>query len=1560
MTSRASTTRRATAASAISGQAVAINSSTGSLTIAGSSVTSNTVLSLGVVTPGQTTTQSTIQTSSATITSVQYLYANNTVSPANAVSTAGGPILINGSGFVANSNVYINGTLASATFINSTQIRANVSANSSGTAQLTIFSPTGSGVLNTINYSGVPSWTTTSVSVQNGAAANVALVATSDSTLTFTLQGGSSLPTGLSLSSAGFITGTPTGYTVNTLVNAVIIATDQENQATQQTISFTISVVDAQFNYTSLLLNGENANTSYIADASANTLALTSNGSANPNRFSPLWGNGYYGASFDGGSGYLALPSSILLPGNFTVECWAYATTTTNAVDQVFNFGNYTLMLYHNGTTWTVEIGNGSSNYFTLVGSASLNAWHHFAITRSSNTYTLWIDGVSAASNTNSGAPAVSGATLNIGRASGATQYFTGYISNFRIVNGTAVYTSSFTPSTSPLTAVANTSLLTCLNNNFSDSSTNSFTVTPAGTVKVVSTQPFGALPSSITVNTGYSTYFNGTTDFFATPSSSSFAFGTNDFTMEAWIYLTSTASTQRIISTPGNNDEFLLVNTGSNVYLDYYDGVADTTSGSNYITVNTWTHVAVSRAGSTVRLFINGVLSGTGTSTANHTTAQSLYIGRYYASGIDYFKGYMSNLRIVKGTAVYTSTFTPSTTPLTAVTNTSLLTFQGSQISDASTNAFTLSFNGAPKVINNIYPFTMPTANVSSVISFGSAFFSGTGDYLTIPYNTTNFDWYTSGIDYTIEAWFMITGSGWFGTGSPAMIGNMNPTAGTNYWSFGVNGSLQPTFYYYNGSVGNSVTNTSITCAYNTWYHIAMCKTSSGIQLFCNGIAASVTAISGTPQSSSGTPLTIGQYNSTGCPGYISNIRIVKGTALYRNNFAPPYAPLTAIANTSLLTLQYKQSNNNNVFYDDSTNNFSITRNGTPTQGTFTPFSPTGWSTYFDGSTSCQVSWPNTSWQTLGGAGAATLWTVEYWIYPQDTGGSYGSMIYGQNVSGQAGSQWVSYYQQKVGLQSAGTGAFASPSPFSTSTIPLNTWTHVAITVSNATPASGTGTVKIYINGTLDATFTGVTTAVNNPGGNAYSGTRGDSTNYSLNGYISNFRLVTGSLVYTSNFTPPTNKLTAISGTAVLIYNSNRFYDQGQNVYTSSAGTGSSVQAFSPFSPGTVYSPTTHGGSIYFNGSSDYLQVPAGSQFAPGLADWTVEGWFYVNNTIPAYGSIIWSQSVSGTNYFVINVGTGSPVTNYLSFTATSSGGGTPINSASTFSYYTWNHFAVVNKSGTVTVFLNGVPGTPTVNGTNLNNTSYVPTIGRYTHTSANYFPGYLSGIKYVNGNALYTSTFTPPTAPPAPTANTNLLLLGTNAGIIDQHSTNDLITVGSTKISNSTFKYGSGSMSFNGSTDYLTIISNPLFTFGTGNFTVEAWIYPTALGSGLASQQIILNSQGTNSFSISVWNNNVHVAQFGIADLYNFSSASVTNNAWFHLAICRSGTNLYCFVNGVQSGSTQTDSTNFAGTTSGFIGSGGAGQYFAGYIDDLRVTKGFARYTANFTPSQTAFLTQ
>ena len=529
-----------------------------------------------------------------------------------------------------------------------------------------------------------------------------------------------------------------------------------------------------------------------------------------------------------------------------------------------------------------------------------------------------------------------------------------------------------------------------------------------------------------------------------------------------------------------------------------------------------------------------------------------------------------------------------------------------------------------------------------------------------------------------------------------------------------------------------------------------------------------------------------------------------------------------------------------------------------------------------------------------------------------------------------------------------------------STSVISLHKWQHIAVVRSG----SGTNNMAMYVNGTRVAQGTsnqnfsyasGIDFAVMN------------ITNYNYTGYMSNFRTVAGTAVYdptSSSITVPNSPLSAISGTTFLLFQSNRFVDNSPSPYSLILTNSPAIRVFSPFAPSVPYSPTTHGGSMYFNGSSDYLTL-SNSAFSFSTNSLTIECWFYLTasySTSPVIldGFYKTSPYTAGSWRLYINS------SGNVDFLVAPGGGTTSYDatSASTAALNCWNHAAVVRNGNSITVYLNGAGGTP-LSYSGVIGTGYTTAIGAATLPGggggvAEYFPGYISVPRILNNVVLYTSTFTPPTAPPTPTANTSLLLSGTNNGIIDQSSRTNLITVGSAQINTSVKKYGSGSLSFNGTTDYLTIPSNILYTFGTGDFTVECWLYPTALGSALGSQQIILNLQGTNSFCFSVWNGNVHISQFGVSDLYDFASASVANNAWFHLAICRSGTNLYCFLNGVQIGSTKTDSTNFAGTGNGYVGSGGSGQYFAGYIDDLRITKGYARYTGNFSPPTAGALLQ
>jgi hypothetical protein len=307
------------------------------------------------------------------------------------------------------------------------------------------------------------------------------------------------------------------------------------------------------------------------------------------------------------------------------------------------------------------------------------------------------------------------------------------------------------------------------------------------------------------------------------------------------------------------------------------------------------------------------------------------------------------------------------------------------------------------------------------------------------------------------------------------------------------------------------------------------------------------------------------------------------------------------------------------------------------------------------------------------------------------------------------------------------------TPQSTGTNKLPFNVWTHLAL-------VRYSGVTKLYINGVLETSLgtAGSMTDTANYSGTYIAVGGYYSTSYLWNGSISNFRVVKGTAVYTSNFTPPTAPLTAIANTSLLACQSNRFIDNSPNNFAVTVNGNTAINPTNPFTPNNSYSTY---GSAYFDGTGDYLTVPAGSAFAPGVGDYTVEGWFYATASMPAYGGVIWGQTTPGTNYFIITAGNdANPVTaNYISLLTTTSGGGTAVysNSSNPFTLNTWNHFAVVRVAGTVTVYLNGIGGTPTSRPIDLTNITYTPYIGSPSGSSQ-YFPGYISNFRYVNGTAV------------------------------------------------------------------------------------------------------------------------------------------------------------------------------------------------------------------------------
>lgn len=158
-------------------------------------------------------------------------------------------------------------------------------------------------------------------------------------------------------------------------------------------------------------------------------------------------------------------------------------------------------------------------------------------------------------------------------------------------------------------------------------------------------------------------------------------------------------------------------------------------------------------------------------------------------------------------------------------------------------------------------------------------------------------------------------------------------------------------------------------------------------------------------------------------------------------------------------------------------------------------------------------------------------------------------------------------------------------------------------------------------------------------------------------------------------------------------------------------------------------------GGVFDFNGTTEKITLLAGPDFAYGTGDFAIDGWFNNQLTLPAYGSTLFSQTISGSNYFWIYLGDNTPTpTNKVGFTFS----GNTILSSTTFTSNTWNHFAVTRLKSNVTVYLNAVAGTPGSSANDFTNTTYVPTIAQYTHSSGNRFTGYIGPIRVYKNKGL------------------------------------------------------------------------------------------------------------------------------------------------------------------------------------------------------------------------------
>ena len=448
-------------------------------------------------------------------------------------------------------------------------------------------------------------------------------------------------------------------------------------------------------NVLALPLVGSAADESNKLNVGSTTKTATVAGSVAASRVE----NNFYGTSYKfvgSDSIHYGTNADFEFDGDFTIECWAYATAT--GAQSLFvqpTTGGYLALNIDCNTGFDIYLNNGGAGY--TVSKPFTNRWNHVAMVRSGSTITIYLNGVAGTTITNSNTLGSTSQNFSVGGlGTQSTGSYTGYMSDFRIYKGVAKYTSNFIP------ASTNPDILPD---------------TPSG---VAGGSALTSIPDSATAG---AVVFDGSDDYLSIGSSNDFEFGSGDFTVEFWFKSTKSSAAYQLLASRdmwsgggGGTPWFIQLTNSDTIVIS---GTAEPNAGwefSNACSVSVargvWNHVAFTRNGNTLNLYANGIKSADQSfSQPFENSSNDFIIGRYQSG--QYFEGFISNFRIVKGTALYTANFTPPTEPLTNVTNTKLLCCQSTTSATAATVSPTsITANGS--VASKFSPF-MPD-NINAV----------------------------------------------------------------------------------------------------------------------------------------------------------------------------------------------------------------------------------------------------------------------------------------------------------------------------------------------------------------------------------------------------------------------------------------------------------------------------------------------------------------------------------------------------------------------------------------------------------------------------------------------------------------------------------------------------------------------------------------------------------------------------------------------------------------------------------------------------------------------------
>ncbi len=1410
---------------------------------------------------------------------------------------------------------------------------------------------------------------------------------------------------------------TTTALTQNVLFEAGTLVGNRVMCCLSITEAPTVAYDPYLASYVTLLVHGQgnNSGTIFLDSSITNkTLSRSSGSTAVTSTTQAKWGT----TSIFAGSanGYVAPSTSsadLSLSGDFTVECWVYLTdiSVANTIWATLT-GGTTFSLATTATTGLIQFNGGGTTTALSTGQ-----WYHISVSRTSSTsarYSVYmvVNGKVAyralVSSTNG-----TGGVDSFGIGGSASAYLRGYVADFRVSKGMGRYPGNFTVPGFQFYDTATTSANTdpYWNNvvfmshfdgpngstAFADSSQSSKTISAysTGSPTLSSTQAkFG----STSLKVGGAA--NGTV--YTPTASTDWSFVLYDFTVELWFYGNNFTNRSAILNLAAGltNQLYFKVEAGGGSII-WALGVTSA-SITKTVTASTWHHTALCRQNGVMFIFLDGILLSSSTPAAiNFSVSTLLYLGvdTSLGVGVQQLDGYIDDVRITKGVARYVRSFAvptaayPNVAPAASAVVDPYYAATTLLLPGTGTNGSTTFTDSGPQAFAMTPVGNAQISTTQSKWGSGAIFFDGSGDYANMTNTTTLLTFEDGWADFTVECWVLFTDT----TAQINVFSLFGPSNASAQVAITIAApTRQLNVIWFNGSP----TPLGTTLTTNTWHHIALSRLRTTWYLFQDG-TLSGSGTQGSPFGAGGpNRLYIGAANGPSSislsPFYMSDFRFTRGVARYYNNSYPmPTLSLPTTAPTAdtdpywgnvLLLLKSTGAAGTSTITDLSTNNTTLTNWGglgaagnTTNGGVSYKSSHVLWNIASFSATAIGTA---TGCMTVAMGSVPSLWnfdsvdcTIEAWHYFTDNAFSGGGLTIFSNLA-PGGS---------VGGFSFGLTAGAFPvvsfagatNIGNTLQVTLSMWNHIALV------KSGTS-YKVYINGALAHSVTGT---ANTPTGSniAYGVVIWGTIAGSTQGYPSpslgitnpcdSLRITRGVARYTSAFAVPTAPFgtsyapsssgstspspTPTIGTVLLLH--------GDGPNGSSTIVDSSASAHPMVGVGSTYISTNQskysGSSISFSGGTLYTAWDSDFDLAPtSTSSFTIDFWLFLTSGPGGTGVVVF-DSVVGVG---IVITASSIVTLVIYDTATTT---KQAAAGSAISSQAWHHVAAVLNAGTMTVYLDGIGGTPVT----LSTVYSVPNPYNY-RASVGGFSGFLDDFRISKGVALYTAGFAPPTTvisnPPslAPTGTTLLLHLDTYPAVdSSSYARTASGSLWSASTTNPLPAVGTGSMKFGGG-NYLTVLYaqggylTPWDVFNPSSTgTIEFWMYVASATNVSGSLPLVTwEAPYLIWYYIINWNVSGRVSLIVYNQDLTRTTVTATTTApagqWNHIAVVNNLGTYTVYVNGNGTSFTPTavrmlPSSNYgaAGATPSLCIGFQDGTMFFGNMDEFKVSS-TANYSGNF----------